>query len=118
MAKRKGREDESKKRHWAEVMTAWSESGLSQAAFCKEQGIPLSTFQYWRYQGRTADRKAAERQRDVSDPPFVPVTVRAAAPETPPVAVVLTNGRRIEVPAGVDVEWLAQVAAALEPGPC
>lgn len=33
---------------WRETIRCWKESGKSQAAFCRERAIALSTFGYWR----------------------------------------------------------------------
>lgn len=35
---------------WLALAGAWEESGLSQRAFCVEQGLKLATFGYWRTQ--------------------------------------------------------------------
>ena len=46
-AKRNGREQRSVAQ-WRELMDRYQSSGESQAVFCKEAGIALSTFQLWR----------------------------------------------------------------------
>ena len=33
---------------WLETIRCWKESGKSQAAFCRQRGIALSTFSCWR----------------------------------------------------------------------
>ncbi len=32
---------------WSERVAEWRASGLSAAAFCREQGLAYGTFQYW-----------------------------------------------------------------------
>ena len=130
MAKRAGRKDGTKARQWAEVMEAWSESGQTQEAFCRQQRIPLSAFRYWRYRRRAGQRaggpgkaapgrKAVETREESSVQTFVPVRiVPASTPEAARIAVVLTNGRRLEVPPDMDIDWLARAATALESSPC
>lgn len=41
---------------WRELMDRYQRSGESQAAFCKEVGIALSTFQLWRSRLGSAGR--------------------------------------------------------------
>ncbi len=38
----------SKSEQWAEHVQAWRVNGLSQAAWCREQGLSLASFGYWR----------------------------------------------------------------------
>ena len=129
MVKHSGRKDDSKAERWAETMRAWSESGLTQAAFCKQRGIPISTFQYWRYQRRAGQNAGAPEKgapgrkaagtKQAAPPAFAPVRIiPASSPESAGIAVVLTNGRRLEVPPDVDIDWLARAAAALETPRC
>jgi hypothetical protein len=35
---------------WLGLARAWEDSGLSQGAFCRERGLKLATFGYWRTQ--------------------------------------------------------------------
>ncbi|WP_428635189.1 IS66 family insertion sequence element accessory protein TnpA, partial [Sedimenticola sp.] len=34
--------------HWAEHLQAWRESGLSQQAYCQQQGLKPHQFWYWK----------------------------------------------------------------------
>ncbi|WP_256127253.1 IS66 family insertion sequence element accessory protein TnpA [Xanthomonas euvesicatoria] len=38
----------SKREQWAEHVQAWRVNGLSQVAWCREQGLSLASFGYWR----------------------------------------------------------------------
>jgi hypothetical protein len=38
----------SKREYWQDQIEKWQESNLSQSAFCKQSGVKLSTFMYWR----------------------------------------------------------------------
>ncbi|WP_255352380.1 hypothetical protein [Xanthomonas sp. MUS 060] len=38
----------SKREQWVGYVQAWQVSGLSQAAWCREQGLSLASFGYWR----------------------------------------------------------------------
>ncbi len=51
---------------WQQLVEAHAASGLTQAAFCRREGLALSTFQYWKRQ-LAADGRA--------DPPADEATV-------------------------------------------
>ena len=36
-----------KQTYWQTHLDAWRQSGLSQAAYCKQHGLSLSSFGYW-----------------------------------------------------------------------
>ncbi len=42
--------ESSKSRHsrWQTVLEKWKNSGLSQARFCRDNGLNTNTFQYWK----------------------------------------------------------------------
>ena len=54
---RHGRRTEAQ---WREIFAAYDASGLSQAAFCRREGVALSTFQYHRRRLRDAAQARAE----------------------------------------------------------
>ncbi|WP_181184355.1 MULTISPECIES: IS66 family insertion sequence element accessory protein TnpA [Cupriavidus] len=64
-----GREGATYYRHdeafWRELLTQWHNSGLSIRAFCRQQGLAVSTYGLW--------RKRMEREQPVA----VPLTVTA-----------------------------------------
>lgn len=37
-----------KRARWQRIVSEWEQSGLSQAAFCREQGLSIPLFYYWR----------------------------------------------------------------------
>lgn len=39
---------QAKAAYWREAIRNWEKSGKSQAAFCRERRLTLSTFTYWR----------------------------------------------------------------------
>jgi transposase-like protein len=100
-------------RYWAGLMEGWERSGLSQAEFCRRQGINGGTFAWWKRQLR--DRasgglthrgrlgKASER--------FVEVRLASAAPAY---EVVLSGGRTIRIGPQFDPEVLTRLIAAVE----
>jgi len=50
-------------RYWADRLAAWEQSGLSQAAFCRREGINGGTFAWWKQQLQKADGKASAPAR-------------------------------------------------------
>jgi hypothetical protein len=92
---------------WREVLARFDASGLSAAAFCRENAIAESSFFSWRR--RLAPRPAT--------PAFVEAKVAAipvAAPPAGAIEIRLRGGRRIRLRRGFDRVLLAEVVAALE----
>lgn len=44
---------------WLALAGAWEESGQSQGDFCRERGLKLATFSYWRTKYRASQQDAA-----------------------------------------------------------
>jgi hypothetical protein len=65
----------SKKEFWKHHIESCSQSGLSQNRYCKENGLALSTFSYWK-------RQLAKRSQ-ATKPKFYPLTLQAP-PSTSP----------------------------------
>jgi len=40
--------DQSRKAKWGAILEGWESSDLSQAEYCRSQGVSLSSFFYWR----------------------------------------------------------------------
>ena len=78
------------------MMTGYEQSGLTRRDYCQQRGIPLSTFAYYRHQHRQKGRKPAlvAVRLETSE------SARPAWSESSAMAVVLRNGRRIEVARG------------------
>ena len=92
---------------WEERVQQWRASVLSQHAFAIEQGWPTRQTNYW-------IRKLCS---DVSDarPQSVPVAVKRGNPVEPVPAVTLygANGWRVEIAAGQNTAWLADLLRRL-----
>ena len=94
-----------------QLVAEYGASGLSQIAFCREQGLSLATLA--RYRKRQADGSPADGNRWVA----VEVSAGRAVLEGPAssgLAVGLRSGRRIEVGRGFDAQSLAQLVDVLE----
>lgn len=44
---------------WHEILSRFAASGLSQAAFCRREGLALSTFGYWKRRLAAGDERTA-----------------------------------------------------------
>ena len=120
----------SRDEHWADVVTRWRTSGLSQKEFCQRRGISDRALNNWLhkppYRERVERILAARSQGDrlAEAPQFLPVAAlgSTAANHSPAVSatieVVLPGGPRIAVTPGFDAETLRRVVAALEDRPC
>ncbi|MDX9980242.1 MAG: IS66 family insertion sequence element accessory protein TnpB [Lentisphaeria bacterium] len=96
---------------WKLLVSAWRESGLSAAAFCRRQQVPAKRFYLW-------------RKRLSSLPEFSPATggpepagfVRMRFAERSAgcgIAVVLDGGVRLDLSPGFDAGELARAVRAL-----
>lgn len=63
-----------KRGQWVRHIAEWQHSGQSQRAFCTQRGLALSTFQWWRRQGK----RSAEVQ---ATPAFLPIAMGVSAVE-------------------------------------
>jgi hypothetical protein len=73
------------------LLQGYEESGLSRQQYCQQEGIPVTTFAYYR---RRSARKAATQRRSAG---LVKVKLEATSVQAQSVfTLILTNGRRIE----------------------
>lgn len=103
----RGREREA---HAREALERFAESGLNQAAFCREEGISPVTLSRWLGEFGPAESPAASAG-------FVEVRLdRGGAGGA--FELGLSGGRHLRIPAGFDVGDLARLLAVLERAPC
>jgi hypothetical protein len=118
---------------WQTVLEECRRSGLTQAEFCRQRGIPPGTLSCWKHKLAGARGRAARPAAVVAvstRPAFVPVHLtatpspRAARPSVGPPAwggeleIVLADGRQLRARGRIDPEWLGQVVRTLETGGC
>jgi len=110
-------------RHWRRVLAAWRQSGVTQAAFCRREGISTATFYWWKRRlggegkgSACATRRAPHADRFVELRPAEAATASTGpAPLIGPVyEVVLAGGRTIRVGERFDPETLSRLIAAVE----
>ena len=97
----------SKSEFWKEHLAGWQNSGLTQAAYCRQHTLSLPSFGYWR--------------RVLSWPPLVPsslslvpIVVGEPEPVVESIEVRLPNGVQVQVPLGMAAaRWLPTLQALL-----
>jgi hypothetical protein len=97
-------------RVWRELIDAWTQSGLSVNAFCRERRLTRSNFDRWR---RILAAGATEPPRGTA-PAFVPVRVVAE----PMAEVALPSGVVVRLPVSTAPEAVTRLVAAVEAAAC
>lgn len=86
---------EHKKTFWQSHIAGWQHSGMSQAAYCRQHDLKLTSFGYW--------RTRLNRPKHISK--LIPVDIAS----TTTIRLALPNGIRLESP----VHALTDVLAVL-----
>lgn len=94
---------------WQVHLAQWQHSGMTQVAYCHQQGVNLVQFKYWKKRLLAARAPGAASG---ASPDFIPVQVTAVGAT---VAVVLNEPLRVEVRPGFDPATLRAVVQALSP---
>jgi hypothetical protein len=97
--------------HWRRHVEAWRESGLSQADYCRQQGLNHKTFSVW------TRRVKRDLSLDKGAPlELLPVQLQPSAPVASIQASVmlrLAHGARLELSTAVPPRWLAELLRCL-----
>ncbi len=106
-----------------ELLDAFESGGVRRGEFCRKHGIAVGTLDFWRkrrrqerggFVGRRQRAgKAAVRAGIESEGRLVAVEIAGTA-TSGRLAVVLSRGRRVEVPEGFDAATLERLLAVLE----
>jgi len=86
---------------------AWKSSGMSQAAYCREQGLNVKTFGNWL---RTYRNGCAGNQTAT----LVPVMIKPAVPSTDALKLRGSGNHVLEIPADVSPRWLGELLRCLD----
>ena len=100
------------------LLEAFERSGTTQQAFCREHGLSVATFSYWRRKAtsaRAADDAASAVPAAGPDALLRPVRVSEAA-AAQGVVVRLADATEVFFPAGVAPTDIAAVVGALQQG--
>jgi hypothetical protein len=87
---------------------AWHECGLSQAEYCRQQGIHPKTFSRWTRHVLTLDK---DEHLEVIPIQVAQSTPAATAPAT--IILRLAQGTQLELPTAVSPRWLAELLQCL-----
>ena len=98
--------------HWRGVLGEQASSGLSVAAFCREQSISAPSFYAWRRKLRDAEASASAPQAGASGGQFLPVEIVPSKP-TSLVRIVLPHGVSVEASSAIDQEALLHLVRSL-----
>lgn len=96
--------------YWRERIAACAASGMSAARYCRESGIPVAKYRWWKGE--------LKRRNALTVLPTLFAEVRpvpwrgAVAP--PSIEIALAGDRMVRVPAGFDETTLARVVRVLE----
>src|SRR5687768_9236291 len=97
---------------WRDVIRRQEESGLSVAAFCREQQVPPASFFAWRKKLAEADQdENASQQAQVK---FVPIELSPCTPSAANFEIVGPTGSRGVVPAQFEAESLRVILCVLQ----
>ena len=91
---------QTKQDFWNDHIRALRRSGLTQGEYCARHGLKVATLCYW----------LGKQRRQVE-----PLTLVPLPPQAHPAGSVLhsTRGWRLELPAGIEATWLADLLARL-----
>lgn len=96
--------------YWQERISACAASGMSAVRYCRESGIPIAKYRWWK--GELKRRNALT----VLPALFAEVrpVSRCCLAVTPSIEIALGSERMVRVPAGFDETTLARVVRVLE----
>jgi hypothetical protein len=80
---------EQKRRHWKTHIDSWRKSDLSQVAYCREHGLKLHQFTYWK-------KRVEQKDGDIA---FVPLRFSQNLP-----AVIHSSRLQLTTPNGYKLE--------------
>ncbi|MDP3438626.1 MAG: hypothetical protein Q8R95_03415 [Azonexus sp.] len=92
--------------YWQKHLEAWSQSDLTQEAYCSQNGLSTKSFYRWRRKEKDALSAAG------SSLTLVPVSISGPATTGSVVRLHSPGGWRIELPTG-SAPWLADVLRQL-----
>jgi hypothetical protein len=97
--------------NWNQHIEAWQASGLSQAAYCRLQGLGMSSFS-----ARLSEHRASAPPPPAppAPPALVPVKIEPAQPAAAgPLVLRTASGHCLELPASAEPRWVAELLRCL-----
>lgn len=103
--------DGSKAQYWQKHIAEWKLSGLSQHAYCEQQGIRYTTFGYY--------RGVLNKQKNTTTTSFIEVKPSMTTPpKSIAIQFILPNGVKIGIPVQAGKEVIAHVLSEIGKLPC
>ena len=96
---------QDKREQWRARVARWHDRSLSQAAYCREHGLSVSSFGYWRRRLRAAAGDGAGR--------VLPIVLAASPVETAPLRVQLPSGMSLYLHEHADPMRVSALVRAL-----
>jgi hypothetical protein len=96
---------QSKREHWARLITEQEASGKGVPLFCRERAIGEKAFYWW--------RRRLRKEQGVRFALLETELASTGANETPALELVFTNGDRLRIGRGLDIATLRQVLDAI-----
>lgn len=100
---------------WDQQIQAWQRSGLSQAAYCREQGLSYGTFtmRLSVYRKRMADAAVSSAPDRTLIPVQIQPPVTHPAPFPHDMIRLMHSGSQLELPMSTPAGWLAELLRCL-----
>ena len=95
--------------HWQRHVEAWRKSGLSQADYCRQQGLNHKTFSAWARSALPIDKNTSLDIVSVQVAPSPP----AATVEASVIMLRFPHGAQLELSTAVSPRWLAELLRCL-----
>ena len=93
---------------WMAHVRQWRESGLGKTRYCRENGLALSTFQYWITKSRSSSGGES-----TSIPALVALPLTFAS-KAPPIGLLVGKRYALDIPADFDEATLTKLLTVLE----
>ena len=98
---------EARRTLWKARVEQWQQSGLSQAAFARQQDMDIKRLRYW----------ASRLSKDDPATRLVPIKIKnKASPKsapTPALSLTSPSGWTLTLPTGVEAAWLGNLLQSL-----
>ena len=100
---------------WDQHIQAWQCSGLSQAAYCRQQGLNYGTFtmRLSVYRKQMSDAAASSTPETTLIPVHIQSPVTPVAPFEQDVIRLMHSGSQLELPMSTPAGWLAELLRCL-----
>ena len=101
--------DSEKREEALLAISLWQESGLSQGAFCRREGITRSTFQHWRRRYDDSYEYKGKQKSSPSKSSFIPVQtvpVHSVPVSESDLEIFYPNGVRLKCPFTISTDDL------------